>query len=46
MGKPWWRDGFLSADKLSAFAALNVLAGKRGQSLAQMAVVGFCATGG
>jgi L-glyceraldehyde 3-phosphate reductase len=37
-GKPWWRESFLSADKLAAISELNAVAGKREQSLAQMAI--------
>jgi L-glyceraldehyde 3-phosphate reductase len=37
-GSPAWRDSFLSEQNLACIRALNALASKRGQTLAQMAI--------
>ena len=37
-GTPSWRPGFLSDDNLAAIRALNAIAAKRGQTLAEMAI--------
>ena len=37
-GAPSWRPGFLSDDNLAAIRSLNAIAGRRGQTLAEMAI--------